>query len=125
MRMRFHWILPAETDPVTFCRTAEAAGIDQALLPAAFQRPDPVAPATHIASATKEIGLMVCPRTDMRSPTHLVRQVNTVSAVTNGRVSVVGVASLAGSARGPNRLVCPPRLNSACFGGAARFPGVR
>ena len=90
MRMRFHWILPAEADHVEFCRSAEEGGIDQVLLPAAFHRPDPVALATHIAAATKEIGFMVCPRTDMQSPTHLVRQVNTVSAVTGGRVSVVG-----------------------------------
>ncbi|MFI9388750.1 LLM class flavin-dependent oxidoreductase [Kutzneria sp. NPDC052558] len=90
MRMRFHWIPPAEADHVEFCRTAEEGGIDQVLLPAAFHRPDPVALAPHLAAATKEIGFMVCPRTDMQSPNHLVRQVNTVSAVTGGRVSVLG-----------------------------------
>ncbi len=90
MRTRFHWILPAEADHVEFCRTAEEGGIDQVLLPSAFHRPDPIALATHLAAATKEIGFMVCPRTDMQSPTHLARQVNTVSAVTGGRVSVVG-----------------------------------
>ena len=87
---RFHWILPADAVDREFCRTAEEGGIDQVLLPAAFHRPDPVALAAHLASVTKDIGFMICPRTDMQSPTHLVRQVNTVSAVTGGRVSVVG-----------------------------------
>jgi alkanesulfonate monooxygenase len=87
---RFHWTLPAGGDGVQFCRTAEDGGLDQVLLPAAFHRPDPVALASNLAANTKSIGFMICPRTDMQSPTHLVRQVNTVSAVANGRVSVVG-----------------------------------
>jgi alkanesulfonate monooxygenase len=89
-RTRFHWILPADADGRQFCRTAEDGGIEQVLLPAAFHRPDPIALAAHLAAATDRIGFMICPRTDMQSPTHLVRQVNTVATVTGGRVSVVG-----------------------------------
>ncbi|WP_345033342.1 LLM class flavin-dependent oxidoreductase [Kutzneria kofuensis] len=90
MPTRFHWTLPTSGDPVEFCRSAEDGGINQVLLPSAFHRPDPVALAAHLAAATKDVGLMICPRTDMQSPTHLVRQVNTLSTVTGGRVSVLG-----------------------------------
>jgi alkanesulfonate monooxygenase len=87
---RFHWTLPPEGDPVEFCRSAEDGGIDHVLLPSAFHRPDGIALAAHLATATKTIGFMICPRTDMQSPIHLVRQVNTLSSVTEGRVSLLG-----------------------------------
>ncbi|HEY0498043.1 MAG TPA: LLM class flavin-dependent oxidoreductase [Kutzneria sp.] len=90
---RFHWTLPAEGDAVEFCRSAEDGCIDRVLLPSAFHRPDGIALAAHLAAATKNIGFMICPRTDMQSPIHLVRQVNTLSSVAGGRVSVLGACS--------------------------------
>lgn len=87
---RFHWTLPADGDPAEFCHAAQDGGMDQVLLPSAFHRPDPIALAAHLAGAVKNIGFMICPRTDMQSPTHLVRQVNTLSSVTDDRVSVLG-----------------------------------
>ncbi|HEY1570271.1 MAG TPA: LLM class flavin-dependent oxidoreductase [Pseudonocardiaceae bacterium] len=110
-RMRFHWSLPTATanrlrgvisgsapDPTAdlagqleFCRRADELGIDSILLPIGYQRPDPVTLAGVFGAATKNVRFMVAARSGVVSPTYFVQQINTVSAVTNGRVSVNAV----------------------------------
>jgi alkanesulfonate monooxygenase len=110
-RMRFHWSLPTVTanrlrgvtsgavpDPTAdlagqleFCRRADELGIDSILLPIGYQRPDPVTLAGVFGAATENVRFMVAARSGVVSPTYFVQQINTVSAVTNGRVSVNAV----------------------------------
>jgi alkanesulfonate monooxygenase len=77
--------LPAQQD---FCRQAESAGIDSMLLPIGFQRPDPITLAGVFGTATTRLTFMIAARSGIVSPTYFVQQVNTVAAVTGGRVSV-------------------------------------
>jgi alkanesulfonate monooxygenase len=107
-RLRFHWSLPTATtnrlrgvlspttqDPTAdlqgqleFCRRADKLGIDSILLPIGYQRADPVTLAGVFGAATEKLRFMVAARSGVVSPTYFVQQINTVSAVTNGRVSV-------------------------------------
>jgi alkanesulfonate monooxygenase len=108
-RLRFHWSLPgsgvknrlrgaharAGVDPLAdlpaqqdFCVRAEDAGIDSILLPIGFQRPDPITLAGVFGTGTKRVTFMVAARSGIVSPTYFVQQINTVSAVTGGRVSI-------------------------------------
>lgn len=103
--MRFHWSLPVgglrgarsrETiDPLAdleaqrdFCRNAEDLGIDSVLVPIGFQRHDPITLASVFAADTKRLTFMVAARTGIVSPTYFVQQINTVAAVSNGRISI-------------------------------------
>jgi alkanesulfonate monooxygenase len=111
--MRFHWSIPGtgagnatrgaqdrnDINPVTdleaqleLCRIADEGGIDQLLLPIGFHRADPITLATYFAGLTKRVKFMVAVRPGIVSPTYLVQQVNTVSAVTGGRITVNVVA---------------------------------
>jgi alkanesulfonate monooxygenase len=108
-RLRFHWSHPgvrvgdplrgalshAETVPSTdlagqqaFCHRAEDVGIDSVLLPIGFQRLDPITLAGVFGAVTKQVKLMVAARTGIVSPTYFVQQINTVAAVSGGRVSI-------------------------------------
>ncbi|HEX5120000.1 MAG TPA: LLM class flavin-dependent oxidoreductase [Pseudonocardiaceae bacterium] len=71
-----------------FCRRADQFGIDSILLPIGYQRPDPVTLAGVFGAATERLRFMVAARSGVVAPTYFVQQINTVSAVTNGRVSV-------------------------------------
>lgn len=116
--MRFHWSLPAngvndrrrggvnrnELNPIEdldgqrlFCQRAEELGFDSLLLPIGFQRADPSIEAAVFGMATERIKFMTASRPTVISPTHFVQQVNTVSAFTNGRISI-NVVSGQGSA---------------------------
>ena len=110
-RLRFHWSLPTATtnrlrgvnpgtaqDPTAdlagqldFCRRADQLGIDSMLLPIGYQRADPVTLAGVFGAATERLKFMVAARSGVVAPTYFVQQINTVSAVTNGRVSVNAV----------------------------------
>jgi len=108
-RMRFHWSLPAsgvadrrrgarfrhEIDQFAdldqqrdFCVRADELGLDSILLPIGFQRADPTVLATVFGLATNRLNLMPASRAAVISPTHFVQQVNTVSALTNGRIEI-------------------------------------
>jgi len=108
-RLRFHWSLPSsgvgnrlrgassrlEINPVAdlpaqqaFCQRAEELGIDSMLLPIGFQRADPMTLAGVFGTATKNLTLMVAARSGIVSPTYFVQQINTIAALTSGRVSV-------------------------------------
>ncbi len=113
MPLRFHWSIPgsgassplrgsqdrAATNPVAdlaaqleLCQLADEGGIDQLLLPIGFHRADPIALATYFGGATRRVKFMVAVRPGILSPTYLVQQVNTVSVLTGGRITINVVA---------------------------------
>jgi alkanesulfonate monooxygenase len=77
---------------VDFCLCAEACGIDSVLTAFGFHRADPIVLASALGMLTTQIKFMVAVRSGVCSPTALVQQVNTLSALTNGRIclNVVG-----------------------------------
>jgi alkanesulfonate monooxygenase len=111
MGLRFHWSmssagenyrgaksraalsgLPNLGAHVEFCRHASECGIDSLLTAFGFHRPDPIALAAALGVLTERITFMVAVRSGVCSPTALVQQVNTVSALTQGRICVNIVA---------------------------------
>src|SRR5712671_4081150 len=75
-----------------FCRHAEECGIESLLTAFGFHRPDPLILATALGMATEKIKFMVACRSGINSPTGFVQQVNTVSAMTQGRICLNIVA---------------------------------
>lgn len=111
MPLRFHWSLSQAGDRwrktlapaaqsgvpnlpahVEFCRCAERNGIDSLLLAFSFARPDPVVLASALGVATTSITLMIAGRPGVFAPAVFVQQINTLSALLGGRVSVNLVA---------------------------------
>ncbi|MGH8510067.1 MAG: LLM class flavin-dependent oxidoreductase [bacterium] len=109
--LRFHWSLSSAGEAgrgaqsravqsgipnlealLQFCRRAEACGMDSLLTAFGFHRPDPIVLAAALGLSTKEIKFMVAVRSGIFSPTVFVQQVNTVSALTNGRICLNVVA---------------------------------
>jgi alkanesulfonate monooxygenase len=110
-RMRFHWSLssvgqtgrgalprasqsgvPDLATLVGFCRHAEGCGIESLLTAFGFHRPDPIVLATALGMASERINFMVAVRSGITSPTAFVQQVNTVAALTGGRICLNVVA---------------------------------
>jgi alkanesulfonate monooxygenase len=75
-----------------FCRQAEEAGIDSLLTAFGFHRPDPLILATALAAQSARIRFMIAVRSGLMSPVAFVQQVNTLSALSGGRVSLNVVA---------------------------------
>ncbi|HKT05145.1 MAG TPA: LLM class flavin-dependent oxidoreductase [Rugosimonospora sp.] len=113
VKMRFHWSIPGsgakqatrgaadrlDVNPVDdldlqvkLCEIADDGGIDSLLLPIGFHRADPVTLAAYFGLATKRVRYMVAIRPGIVSPTYLVQQVNTVSVLIGGRISINVVA---------------------------------
>lgn len=107
MSLRFHWSLSQVGDKfrranatanmkglfsletqVEFCRAAEECGIDSLLMAFGFTRPDPMVLSAALGMETKKIKFMVACRPGVISPTAFVQQINTISALTNGRVHI-------------------------------------
>ncbi len=107
MSLRFHWSLSQVGDKfrranatadmkglfsletqIQFCRAAELCGIDSLLMAFGFTRPDPMTLAAALGMHTDRIKFMVACRPGVMSPTVFVQQINTVSALTNGRVHI-------------------------------------
>jgi alkanesulfonate monooxygenase len=107
MRLRFHWSLSQVGDKfrrsrattemsgllsldaqADFCRRAEEFEIDSVLMAFGFTRPDPSILSTALGTMTSKIKFMVACRTGIFSPTFFVQQINTISALTGGRVSI-------------------------------------
>lgn len=112
--MRFHWSLSAVGDPMRranaasvqrgvpdlaahkeFARAAEDCGIESLLVAFGFSRPDPITWATALGGVTSIVKFLVAVRSGVMSPTYFVQQVNTLSALTNGRVCLNAVAGRA------------------------------
>jgi alkanesulfonate monooxygenase len=111
MALRFHWSLSQVGDKfrraqattamtgllsfeaqTAFCRRAEECGIESLLMAFGFTRPDPLALSAALGMKTDRIKFMVACRSGIFSPTAFVQQVNTVSALTNGRICINIVA---------------------------------
>jgi alkanesulfonate monooxygenase len=77
---------------VDFCRRSEACDIDSVLTAFGFHRADPIVLASALGVLTTKIKFMIAVRSGICSPTVFVQQVNTLAALTSGRVclNVVG-----------------------------------
>jgi alkanesulfonate monooxygenase len=84
-------LLPFEAQ-LALCRRAEESGIDSLLMAIGFARPDPLALSVALAAHTGSIKFMVACRAGLIAPTLFVQQINTLSALSNGRVHVNMVA---------------------------------
>jgi len=109
--MRFHWSLsqagqkyrralaataqtglPPFEAQLALCRHAEQCGIDSLLIAIGFARPDPIVLSAALAMHTESAKFMVACRAGLVSLTLFVQQINTLSAVSNGRVHINLVA---------------------------------
>jgi alkanesulfonate monooxygenase len=114
MRLRFHWSLSSVGETMRranaaathsgvpdmaahkqFALRAEEFGIESLLMAFGFSRPDPVTWAAALGSWTRTVKFLVAVRSGIVSPTYFVQQVNTLSALTGGRVCVNVVAGRA------------------------------
>jgi alkanesulfonate monooxygenase len=111
MPLRFHWSLSQVGDKfrranattemkglfsleeqIEFCRAAEQNGIESLLMAFGFTRPDPMVLSAALAMSTQKIKFMVAARPGIISPTAFVQQINTISALSQGRVCINIVA---------------------------------
>ena len=80
-----------------FARHAEEAGIDSVLISFSRYEPDPLLVSCALGRVTSNLKFIVAFRSGLMQPTTFVQQVNTLSALINGRVSlniVAGSSSL-------------------------------
>jgi alkanesulfonate monooxygenase len=110
-RLRFHWSMSSAAEPLrgalprasqtgvpdlralaAFCRLAERCGIETVLTAFGFHRPDSIVLATALGMMTERIKFLVAVRSGLGSPTAFVQQVNSVAAVTGGRIALNIVA---------------------------------
>ncbi len=84
--------LPEMEAQINFCRAAEQSGIASLLVDINFGKPDPMMLAAALGRATQKIKFMVACRPSHMCPTLFVQQVNTFSALTNGRINLNMVA---------------------------------
>ena len=84
--------LPDPGPQIEFCRQAEAAGIDGLLTDFGAAKPDPIVVATALGVATDRVEFIVAYRSGVSSPTTFAQQINSLSALVNGRVSLNIVA---------------------------------
>lgn len=80
--------LPDLNAQIQFCRTAEACGIDSVLTDFGFSKPDPILLAAALGLATQKMKFIVAYRSGLLCPTIFVQQLNTLSALINGRFSL-------------------------------------
>ena len=110
MSLRFHWSMSSAGEKyrgaqsraavgvpeletlVRFCRHAERCEIESVLTAFGFHRPDPIVLAGAIGALTTKIKFMVAVRSGIFSPTAFVQQVNSVAALTGGRICINVVA---------------------------------
>ena len=120
MNLRFHWMFPKggevgmktaqETSRVAttkagsaaalpdmegwirFARCAEEAGIESVLLSFSRYEPDTIFVACAVGQATKKLKFIVAYRLGLMQPATFVQQINTLSGVIGGRVSLNVVA---------------------------------
>ncbi len=105
--LRFHWSMSSAADPtrhtkaratlsavpdfqvlLRFCILAEECGMDSLLTAYGSYRPDPIAMASALGVLTTKIKFMIAIRSGVSAPAQFVQQVNTVSALTDGRVTL-------------------------------------
>jgi alkanesulfonate monooxygenase len=84
--------LPDLERQIEFCRQAEASGITGLLTDIGASKPDPILLAAGLGLASERIEFIVAYRSGLTLPTTFVQQLNTLSALVNGRVSLNIVA---------------------------------
>ncbi len=84
--------LPPFEAQVAFCKNAEAAGIKSVLIDISYAKPDPMVLATALAMHTDSVELLIAVRSGLITPTYFVKQINTLSVLSNGRVRLNVVA---------------------------------
>jgi alkanesulfonate monooxygenase len=84
--------LPDMDGWVHFARHAEEAGIDSVLISFSRYEPDPFVVSCALGQATKKLKFIAAYRSGLMQPTTFVQQVNTLSALIGGRVSLNIVA---------------------------------
>ena len=70
-----------------FARRAEAAGIEQVLISFSRYEPDPLLVACALGQAVNRLKFIIAYRSGLMQPTTFVQQMNTVSALVQGRVA--------------------------------------
>src|SRR2546430_1268511 len=75
-----------------FAQHAEAAGLDSILISFSRYEPDPLLVACALGLATRKLKFIAAYRSGLMQPTTFVQQVNTLSALIEGRVSLNIVA---------------------------------
>jgi alkanesulfonate monooxygenase len=112
--LRFHWRLPQGGElsnasrahqaslaavglpdldaQIQFARAAEQSGIDSLLVDFGWSKPDPMLLSAAIGLATTSIRFIIAHRSGLMSPTAFVQQINTLSALIDGRLSLNIVA---------------------------------
>lgn len=84
--------LPDLESQIEFCRSAEACGIDSLLVAFGYYMPDPMLLSAALGLATDRIRFMIAYRSGVISPVLFVQQLNTLSALIKGRLSLNIVA---------------------------------
>lgn len=80
-------VRPDLTGWTHFARHAEDAGIDSVLISFSRYEPDPFLVACALGQAVDKLGFIIAYRSGLMQPTTFVQQMNTVSALVQGRVS--------------------------------------
>lgn len=75
-----------------FARAAEVAGIDSVLISFSRYEPDPIAVSCALSQVTEKLRYMLAYRSGLMQPATFVQQINTMSALSGGRVSINLVA---------------------------------
>ena len=108
--LRFHWRLPLAGEEgsapggpgvpqeaaalpdwpahVAFCRLAERHGIDSLLMACGFYMPDPIPLVAALGTVTERLRFLLAYRSGLISPAAFVQQVNTLAALSGGRLSL-------------------------------------
>jgi alkanesulfonate monooxygenase len=84
--------LPDLKHQIEFCRRAEESGIAGLLTDVGAAKPDPILLAAALGLATERIEFIVAYRSGLALPTTFVQQLNSLSALVNGRLSLNIVA---------------------------------
>lgn len=84
--------LPDLEAQVSFCRSAEECGIDSLLTDFGYGKPDPMLLVAALGRSAERIKFILAYRSGLFSPTMFVQQLNTLSALINGRLSLNIVA---------------------------------
>ncbi|MDJ0838288.1 MAG: LLM class flavin-dependent oxidoreductase [Acidobacteriota bacterium] len=87
-----HSAVPDMDAHLDFCRHADNNQIDSLLTAVGFHRPDPIAMAAALGVQTSHTRFLVAVRSGIMSPLLFTQQVNTVAALTKGRISLNVVA---------------------------------
>jgi alkanesulfonate monooxygenase len=78
--------LPAPNAQIEFCRRAEECGIDSLLVDFGFAKPDPMLLAAILGQGARKIKFILAYRSGLFSPAMFVQQLNTLSALIEGRL---------------------------------------